>query len=314
MKLWGFVFAVSLGIAAVTSTYDRPEDLLRDADIAMYQAKSEGRAGHKLFDKQMHTEAAAMLQLESDLSRALTRQELRLHYQPVVSLADDQIVGFEALLRWQHPELGLIYPGDIISVAEDTGLIVTIGAWVMEEACRQMVRWQNDFELARPLSMSINVSSRQFMQPDIVDEIISTLDETGLDPTCVRLERTESVLMDNAESAVRILSKLRKIGVQIHIDDFGTGYSSLSYLQRLPVDTLKIDRTFVAQLTRQTESAEIVGAIITLARNLGMSVSAEGVETAEQAEGLRALDCEFCQGFFYYRPLEGAAVEALFAN
>ena len=308
------VVTVSLGIAVVAPNYDRPEDLLRDADIAMYQAKSEGRAGHKLFDKQMHTRAAAMLQLESDLNRALTRQELRLHYQPMISLANDRVVGFEALLRWEHPERGLIYPSDIISVAEDTGLIVPIGAWVLEESCRQMVQWRRDHEMARQLSMSINMSSKQLMQPDIAEVVTRTLDRTGLDPSCLRLELTESVLMDNAESAVTKLSRLRKRGVQIHIDDFGTGYSSLSYLQRLPVDTLKIDRTFISQLTLQAESSEIVGAIITLARNLGMSVAAEGVETVEQADGLKALECEYCQGFYYYRPLESRDVEALFAN
>ncbi len=305
---------VSIGVAEVSGTYERAEDLLRDADIAMYQAKAEGRAGHKVFDKQMHSRAAAMLKMESDLSRALARGELRLHYQPVIALDRDAVVGFEALLRWQHPERGLIYPTEIISVAEDTGLIVPIGEWVLEEACTRIVEWQQRYEAARSLTMSINMSSKQLIQPDFVEQVESVLESTGLDPACLRLELTESVLMDNAESAVTKLTQLRARGVQTHVDDFGTGYSSLSYLQRLPVDTLKIDRTFVSQLTHQTESAEIVSAIITLARNLGMSVAAEGVETAEQAEGLKALACEYCQGFFYYKPLEGRSVEALFLN
>ena len=305
---------VSVGIAEVEGDYDRPEDLLRDADIAMYQAKTEGRGGFKVFDQHMHTRAAALLKMESDLSRALSRRELRLHYQPVISLVDDKVVGFEALLRWEHPERGLVYPNDIISVAEDTGLIVPIGAWVLEEACGRMVLWQKQYEAADKLSISINMSSKQIMQPDVVEMIVGILDDTGLDPACLRLELTESVIMDNAESAVSKLAQLRTLGVQIHIDDFGTGYSSLSYLQRLPVDTLKIDRTFIAELTEQNESAEIVGAIITLARTLGMSVAAEGVETAAQAAGLKDLDCEFGQGFFFYRPLPHSEIEALFVN
>jgi diguanylate cyclase (GGDEF)-like protein/PAS domain S-box-containing protein len=305
---------VSIGIARVTASYVRPEDLLRDADIAMYQAKSEGRAGYRVFDSTMHTRAAAMLKLESDLSQALRKDELRLHYQPVMALASARVVGFEALLRWEHPERGLIMPADIIDVAEDTGLIVPIGIWVMEEACRQMAEWQADHEIARSMSMSINLSSKQLMQPDMVEVIVRVLGDSGLEPSCLRLELTESVLMDNADSAVAKLSQLRKLGVQVYIDDFGTGYSSLSYLQRLPVDTLKIDRTFISQLGLQAESVEIVSAIITLARNLGMSVAAEGVETAEQAEGLKALDCEYGQGYYFYRPLDGESVEALFSN
>ncbi len=305
---------VSIGVAEVSPTYDRAEDLLRDADIAMYQAKAGGRAGHKLFDKQMHSRAAAMLKMESDLSRALARGELRLHYQPMIDLGNDEVVGFEALLRWLHPQRGLIYPVEIISVAEDTGLIVPIGEWVLEEACTRIVEWQERYEAARNLTMSINMSSKQLMQPDFVAVVEGVLDSSGLDASCLRLELTESVLMDNAESAVTKLAQLRARGVQTHIDDFGTGYSSLSYLQRLPVDTLKIDRTFVSQLTHQAESAEIVSAIITLARNLGMSVAAEGVETAEQAEGLKALACEYCQGFYYYRPLEDRSIEDLFLN
>ena len=305
---------VSIGISTVPGNYRRPEDILREADIAMYQAKVGGRAGSRVFDKQMHTRAAAMLKFESDLSQAAERRELRLHYQPMISFAEDRIVGFEALLRWQHPERGLILPAEIISVAEDTGLIVQIGTWVMEEACGRMVEWQAQHEMTRDLSMSINLSSQQVMQPDLVETIVRVLDRSGLNPSCLRLELTESVIMDNAESVVAKLTQLRSLGVQVHVDDFGTGYSSLSYLQRLPVDTLKIDRTFVAQMGIHNESTEIVGAIITLARNLGMSVAAEGVETAEQAAGLKALNCEYGQGFFYYRPLESSAIEALLAS
>ena len=272
---------VSIGISAVQGNHRRPEDIRREADIAMYEAKMGGRAGSRVFDQQMHTRAAAMFKFESDLSQAAERRELLLHYQPVISFAEDRIAGFEALLRWQHPERGLILPEEIISVAEDTGLIVQIGTWVMEEACGRMVQWQAQHEMTRDLSMSINFSSQQVMQPDLVETIVRVLDQSGLSPSCLRLELTESVIMDNAESVVAKLSQLRSLGVQVHVDDFGTGYSSLSYLQRLPVDTLKIDRSFVAQIGIHNESVEIVSAIITLARNLGMSVAAEGVETAE---------------------------------
>ena len=299
---------VSIGISTV------PGDILREADIAMYQAKVGGRAGSRVFDKQMHTRAAAMLKFESDLSQAAERGELRLHYQPMISFAEDCIVGFEALLRWQHPDRGLILPEEIISVAEDTGLIVQIGNWVMEEACARMVEWQTQHEMTQGLSMSINLSNQQVMQPDLVETILRVLEQSGVNPSCLRLELTESVIMDNAESVVTKLTQLRSLGVQVHVEDFGTGYSSLSYLQRLPVDTLKIDRSFVAQMGIHDESSEIVGAIISLARNLGMSVAAEGVETAEQAAGLKALECEYGQGFFYYRPLEGPAIAALLAS
>ena len=255
-----------------------------------------------------------MLKFESDLSQAVERRELRLHYQPMISFAEDRIVGFEALLRWQHPERGLIYPQEIISVAEDTGLIVPIGTWVMEEACGKMVDWQRQHRKMQDFSMSVNLSSQQVMRPDLVEIIVRVLDETRLNPCCLRLELTESVIMENAESVVGKLSQLRSLGVQVHVDDFGTGYSSLSYLQRLPVDTLKIDRTFISQMGNHNGSTKIVDTIITLGRNLGLSVAAEGVETAEQAAELKALDCEYGQGFFYYRPLEGSAVEALLAN
>ena len=305
---------VSIGISTVSANQRRPEDILREADIAMYQAKVGGRAGSKVFDAHMHTRAAAMLKFESDLSQAVERRELRLHYQPMISFAEDRIVGFEALLRWQHPERGLIYPQEIISVAEDTGLIVPIGTWVMEEACGKMVDWQRQHRKMRDFSMSVNLSSQQVMQPDLVEIIVRVLDETRLNPCCLRLELTESVIMENAESVVGKLSQLRSLGVQVHVDDFGTGYSSLSYLQRLPVDTLKIDRTFISQMGNHNGSTRIVDTIITLGRNLGLSVAAEGVETAEQAAELKALNCEYGQGFFYYRPLEGSAVEALLAS
>ncbi|MBD2740274.1 EAL domain-containing protein [Coleofasciculus sp. FACHB-1120] len=300
--------SASIGIAFNTTDYHQPEDLLRDADIAMYRAKALGRARHEVFDMTMHTRAVALLQLVTDLRQAVNRQEFLLHYQPIVSLSTGQITGFEALVRWQHPERGLISPAEFIPVAEETGLIVPIGWWVLREACRQMRVWQT-----QQLTISVNLSSKQFTQPHLAPAIHQILEETGLDPGCLRLEITESAVMENAESAIATLLELKKLGVQIYIDDFGTGYSSLSYLHRFPIDTLKIDRSFVGRMSSDSENWEIVRTIITLAHNLGLDVIAEGVETAEQLAQLRTLQCEYGQGYFFSRPLDVVAVETLMA-
>ena len=304
----------SIGISIVSADNRSPEDVLRDADIASHQAQVGGRAGFRIFDQQMHTQAAARLKFESDLSQAVQRKELRLHYQPMISFSRDRIVGFEALLRWAHPERGLIPPDELISIAEDTGLIVPIGTWVLEEACGQMARWQSRYAATRDMSMSINFSGHQVMQDDLVRVVLRALEKTRLNPFCLRLELTESVIMDRAESVVAKLRELRSLGVRVHVDDFGTGYSSLSCLQQLPVDALKIDRSFVSQLGVRWESSELVSAIVKLVQNLGLSVAAEGVETEEQVSGLKALDCDYGQGFYYYRPLQVPAVEALFSH
>nr|WP_290220982.1 EAL domain-containing protein [Trichocoleus desertorum] len=303
--------SVSIGIALSETGYDWPEDLLRDADTAMYRAKSLGRACHEVFDRTMHLRAVELLHLETDLRRAIERQELQLYYQPIVSLTTSRIHGFEALIRWQHPERGLISPAEFIPLAEETGLIVPIGLWVLREACQQTQKWQKQFSDNFPLTISVNLSGKQFSQPDLIEQIERVLQQTALEARSLKLEITESVMMENAESATKMLLKLKALGVQLHIDDFGTGYSSLSYLHRFPIDQLKIDCSFVKRLGADDESAEIVRAIVTLAHNLGMHVTAEGVETAEQLMHLRALECEYGQGYFFFQPLPETMVEKL---
>ncbi len=299
--------SASLGIALSATGYDRPEDVLRDADLAMYRAKTLGKARHEVFDKAMHARAVALLQLETDLRRALERNEFRVFYQPTVLLDNGEITGVEALIRWQHPDRGLVLPMDFIPNAEETGLIVPIGRWVLREACFQMRRWQ--LQLGRKLSISVNLSPKQFAAPDLIEQVGRIIEETGIDPRLLILEITEGVLIENPESATRMLKQLKSLNVQLHIDDFGTGYSSLSYLQRFPIDTLKIDRSFVSGISSNGENQEIVRAIITLAHGLGMDVIAEGVENNEQLEFLRSLQCESGQGFFFSEPI--AAPQAL---
>ncbi len=299
--------SVSTGIALSATGYDRPEDVLRDADLAMYRAKALGKARHEVFDKAMHARAVALLQLETDLRRALERQEFRIFYQPTVSLNDEKITGVEAVIRWQHPERGLVLPTDFIPNAEETGLIIPIGKWVLQEACSQMRRWHE--QLGKQLTISVNLSPKQFAAPDLIDQVARTIEETGIDPRLLILEITESVLIEDPETATRMLEQLKALNVRLHIDDFGTGYSSLSYLHRFPIDTLKIDRSFVSGIGSNGENQEIVRAIIMLAHGLGMDVIAEGVETKEQLELLRSLQCESGQGFFFSEPV--AAPEAL---
>ena len=299
----------SIGIAPNTAGYQNAEEILRDADMAMYRAKSLGKNRHEVFDKVMHDRAMRLLQLETDLRRAVERNELLLHYQPIISLETGKIAGFEALVRWHHPADGFISPVEFIPIAEETGLIIPLGKWVLREACRQMRAWMTGGEtLERPLSISVNLSSKQFTQPDLIEQVASILRETGLPATCLKLEITESMVMENVETAVRMLSELRALGVELSMDDFGTGYSSLSYLHRFPLNTLKIDRSFVMRMTDNAENGEIVRTIITLARSLEMNVVAEGVETQGQLEQLRILDCDFGQGFLFSRPvdIEGA--------
>lgn len=300
--------AASIGIAFSTMNYENPEDLLRDADTAMYRAKAQGRARYEIFHPGMHINAVALLQLETDLRRAIDRQELCLHYQPIISLKNLQIVGFEALIRWQHPQRGMIYPGEFISLAEETGLINPISDWSLREACYQMRQWEAQF--SQPLTVSVNLSSQQFT-PQITTQVQQILQETGLAPQRLKLEITESILMENAESAIETLTELRKLGIQLAIDDFGTGYSSLSYLHRFPIDTLKIDRSFISKVDTDGEQLAIVRTIITLAWNLGMEVVAEGIETSKQLSQLRSLHCEYGQGYLFARPLAEEAVNQL---
>ncbi|HYP28590.1 MAG TPA: EAL domain-containing protein [Blastocatellia bacterium] len=301
----------SIGIALSNIGYERPEDLLRDADTAMYQAKSLGKARYVIFDQGMHAHAMNLLQLETDLRRAIDRKEFFIHYQPIVSLETGKLSGFEALVRWQHPERGLIPPENFIAVAEETGFIVPIGQWVLREACRQMRTWQDRISPDLSLSMSVNLSGKQFAHTNLIDQIVNILEVTGLDPRRLKLEITESVVMENIEVATRMLEQLRALGVELSIDDFGTGYSSLSYLHRLPIDTLKIDRSFVSRISENNENREIVRTILMLAQNLGMGVVAEGVETREQLESLQELKCDRGQGYLFSRPVNALDAERL---
>ncbi len=306
--------SASLGIALSETGYDRPEDVLRDADIAMYRAKSNGKAQYAVFDRKMHARAVAVLQLENDLRRALERREFGLYYQPIVDLTSGRITAFEALVRWRHPDRGLLHPKDFIPTAEETGLIVRIGRYVLYEACQQLVRWQQRFPGYEGLSVSVNLSGREFRQSNLIDQITDVLEDTGLSPSRLRLELTESTLMEDYQPVPEKLKRLRELEIQLHIDDFGTGYSSLNYLQQLPADVLKIDRSFIQRMQHRNGASEIVGTIIDLARSLGMDVAAEGLETERELAHLRDMRCEFGQGFFFAKPLDERAAGVLLAS
>ncbi|MEH2162889.1 MAG: amino acid permease [Nostoc sp.] len=305
----------SIGIALSKPDYEQSAHILRDADVAMYRAKLLGKARYEVFDQKMYEGASLLLELETALRNALLKEEeFRLDYQPIISLATGKIIGFEALIRWDHPERGLISPQDFIPLAEETGMIVGIGQWVLFEACQQMHRWHEKFPSSLSLTMSVNFSGKQITQPDVFNQVKYILQETGLEPSSLKLEITETLLMDNFELATTVLSQLTELKVEMHMDDFGTGYSSLSYLHRLPIKTLKIDRSFVTNIGSRGENLEIVRAIVTLAHNLNMSVTAEGIETVEQLAQLKALQCDYGQGYFFLPPMESGEVEMLLAG
>jgi EAL domain-containing protein (putative c-di-GMP-specific phosphodiesterase class I) len=294
----------SIGIA-IAGEGDTAGTLLRNADAAMYQAKNTGRARAVIFEADLQGSAAAALRTGTDLHRALERDELVVHYQPITDLRSGRVVGFEALLRWNHPERGLVAPSEFIPLAEDTGLIVPIGAWMLETACRQIVHWQavrHAEAVPGKLSINVNLSPRQLADPVLPRSVARILHDTGVDPDTVCLELTENALL-HATSAAEALASLRKLGVHISIDDFGTGWSSLSYLKRFPVSSLKIDRTFIEGLGRDVEDTSIVEAIVTLAHALGLTAVAEGLETETQLETLRVIGCDYAQGFLLGRPL-----------
>ena len=297
----------SFGIVLSNNHYEKPEHLLRDADTAMYRAKELGKGRYSLFDDKMHYQALEVLQMENDLQRALERQEFAIHYQPIVNLNTEKIVGFEALLRWHHPERGWISPAEFIASAEETGLIVPIGAWVLNQACYQLKQWKN----AHDLKISVNFSAKQFAQPDLIQQVDAVLAKTQIQPQHLNFEITESALMDNADMAAMTLQKIKARNINIVIDDFGTGYSSLSYLHRFPVSIVKIDRSFVQRMGAHPQDKGLVESIVKLTHNLDMSVVAEGIETLDQAQQLRQWNCEFGQGYFFSKPLDIDAINAM---
>jgi diguanylate cyclase (GGDEF)-like protein/PAS domain S-box-containing protein len=307
----GEVFVtVSVGIAIAEQSVS-PDELLRDADVAMYQAKQRGRARCEFFDEAMRTEAARRLETATALHRSLERNEIETHYQPMIDLATGAIIGVEALVRWNHPERGLIPPGMFIPLAEEQGLIVPIGATVLDDACSQWARWRSELPDREPLVLNVNISARQLHSPEFVESIRAVLLAYGVDPGALCLELTESVLIDDVEAQRHTLAGLRDLGVGLSIDDFGTGYSSLTYLKRFPVNGIKIDQSFVAGLGRDSYDSAIIESVIGLAHAVGLHVTAEGVETIDQLLRLRALGCDFAQGYYFARPQPAADLDAL---
>ncbi len=299
--------SASIGITFSTSKYTHAEDMVRDADIAMYRAKAAGKAQYQVFNPEMHKEALELIQMEIELQQALVRQEFLLYYQPIIDLETNTIIAFEALVRWHHPTRGMVLPGEFIPMAEETGLIFQLGKWIINESCRQLREWQISKQVPSSLMISVNLSSKQFQQPLLVEQVAEALETTGLNSSCLKLEITESYILGNPEMAVAMMNSLRALGIKICLDDFGTGYSSLSYLQQLPIDYLKIDQSFVSQMTNDEEAAAIIHTIIELARNLKVKVIAEGIETAPQLAKLQQLNCEYGQGHFFSKPMEAQA-------
>ena len=303
--------SATVGIALSSSSYGRPEYLLRNADMAMFRAKAAGMGRYEVFDRAMHAQALLRLQTETDLRHAQERGEFRVFYQPIVSLADGTIAGMEALVRWMHPERGWVSPPDFVPAAEETGLIFAMGGWVLHEACRQLREWQRTVPCGDALTVSVNLSVKQFAQADLVEQVRRVLESTQLPPESLRLEVTESVIVDNLESAAAMLARLRALGLRVYMDDFGTGYSSLSSLHRLPIDALKVDRSFVSRLGTERDASQLVRTIATLAHNLELVLVAEGVETAEQLAELRDLHTEYAQGYYFSVPVDADAMGAM---
>ena len=302
--------SVSIGIAVSSPAYTEAADILRDADIAMYYAKERNK-NYVVFDQTMHTRAVTLLQLETDLRHAVERDELVVYYQPIINLSTMELTGFEALMRWNHPQRGLVPPAEFIPVAEETNYIVPLTLWILQKSCAQLALWQQRSPLNKNLMISVNLSGKHFAQPDIVEQIRWILKETGISPSCLKLEITESAIMENAESTIALLKNLRYLGVQLSIDDFGTGYSSLSYLHRFPIDMLKVDRSFVSSMEDGSENGEIVRTIIALAKTLNLSVVAEGIESIHQLHQLQILGCEYGQGYLFSRPVTTEDAQAI---
>jgi diguanylate cyclase (GGDEF)-like protein/PAS domain S-box-containing protein len=306
--------SASIGISLSASGYHSPDAMLSDADKAMYRAKAHGRARHEVFDVATHTRAMARMEMKSDLKRAIDERGFQVHYQPIISLETGEIIQFEALGRWLHPSRGLVSPTEFLPVAEETGLIIDIGRWMLREASSQIQRWQAKFPGDQPLELSVNLSIREFFQPDLLAETKMILTETALAAHYLSLEITEGVLMEDPELCAETLTALRELGVKVHIDDFGTGHSSLSLMYSFPINALKIARSFIHRMGPQGENAEIVRTIVMLARDYGMQVIAEGVETSEQLALLRALKCPYAQGYYFSKPMKAESIESLLAE
>jgi diguanylate cyclase (GGDEF)-like protein len=304
----------SIGIAMAAGQQARPESLVRDADAAMYRAKERGGGVYEVFDDEMRARAVKRLEIENALYRALDRGEFLLHYQPQVSLATGAVAGLEALVRWQHPERELVMPGEFIASAEETGLIIEIGEWVLREACEQAARWALLRGAGPPVRLSVNLSARQCAHPDLVGLVATALRESGVDPATICLEITETAVMADMEATVEVLDQLRALGVTLAIDDFGTGWSSLRALQRFPVDEVKIDKSFIDGMARDPQEAAIVAAIISLSHALGLRTVAEGIESVSQVDRLRALGCDLAQGYFFWRPASAADLSPLLSD
>ena len=301
------VFAsASMGIAHSDNDYKTPEEILRDSELAMYRAKREGKSQSIVFQPQFRQSSLSPIDLDTDLRRALDRDEMELHYQPIISMRDRTISGFEALLRWSHRSRGVISPNEFIPLAEETGLIYDLGQWVLGKACKQIAAWNKSKKKEDQLEISINLSSRQFSDPNLVEGIVENIQKSGFDAEFLKIEITESALMQNAQRSVSMLNQLKDLNIKVCVDDFGTGYSSLSYLHTFPIDTLKIDRSFVHDMSRNFRNMEIIRTIIMLAHNLKLDVIAEGVETGEQDAQLSALGCQFAQGFYFSRPINSS--------
>lgn len=306
--------SASIGVALSSGASEQPEYVLRSADIAMYRAKNSGRGRYEMFDRAMHAEALTRLQIETDLRHAFDRNEFFLVYQPIVSLTEGKIIGVEALIRWRHFERGIVSPATFIPVAEDTGLVVPLGRWVLREACRQACEWQSRSSSGQPFAISVNLSVREFGQPDLVKAVATVLEETGLPAKALRIEITESAIIGQKHPAIETVKQLRALGVAIHLDDFGTGYSALSYLHRLPLDAVKVDQAFISSIDQEERPLHVVKAIISLAHAIGLDVVAEGVTNVRQLELLRSMGCDLAQGFIFSRPCNSDELEALLAT
>ena len=299
----------SIGITSSELQYQRAEDVLRDADTAMYYAKAAGKARFVFFDRPMHAAATRRLELESDLRGALERDEFVLHYQPIVSLSTGQIQGFETLVRWNHPRRGMIAPLDFIPCCEEIGLIVPLGRWILEQACRQLRMWNDKYPSMPNLTMNVNLSTVQIDDPSLLEVLRNAIEQTGINPNALILEITESAVIADANAAIKIFEQIRALGVRLYMDDFGSGYSSLNCLHQFPLDGLKIDRTFMQNASNRRDYTAVVNAIVDLAQHLGLQLVAEGIETPEQISILKSLHCDLAQGYFFSRPTNAEATE-----